>query len=48
MLVGPAGPRGPAGPVTTVVDVLPAQLLATRAISRIARRIAITRMIWRR
>jgi hypothetical protein len=34
--------------VTTVVDVLSAQLLATRAISRIARRIAITRMIWRR
>jgi hypothetical protein len=31
--------------VTTVVDVLAAQLLATRAVSRIARRIAITRRI---
>jgi hypothetical protein len=31
--------------VTTVVDVLSAQLLVTRAVSRIARRIAITRRI---
>jgi hypothetical protein len=34
--------------VTTFVELLPAQLLVTRAVSRIARRIAITRMIWRR
>jgi hypothetical protein len=34
--------------VTTFVGVLPAQFLATRAVSRIARRIAITRMIQRR
>jgi hypothetical protein len=30
------------------VDVLAVQLLVTRAVSRIARRIAITRRIWRR
>jgi hypothetical protein len=34
--------------VTTVVDVLSVQLLVTRAVRRIASRIASTRRIWRR
>jgi hypothetical protein len=34
--------------VTTVVDVLSVQLLVTRAVRRIASRIAITRRTWRR
>jgi hypothetical protein len=34
--------------VTTVVDVLAVQLLVTRAVSRIARRIATTRRTGRR